>query len=1786
MDLSEGEVLTATDIMDLDQDGAVSLDDFMGFMGRQGEDIVSVDSVASRLSSAIVDIKVSASKAEEVALEQQGYKSLTANLNEGTFGKPIYLWFRRLKHGGAGTRLKPLVDIVVHPKSVDSALVVDGYQCIPVSLNTGNTLAASNFLWIRRATTEEEECRDAIIDVAITTGKAKDRTSEIHNPPSAGFCRVHGNLNERTMGTDIFLWYRPIKGRQMSAMPGGSSFRVASTLTEDRRRTEMGKNIRRHIRQYVAPSQVSAQMVGPIDFAAIFNKYDVRHKGKLTKAQMQKLLREVGLNVEAKDLSLLVGRIDSSTPTTEVSREEFLHFIALSEDEVDEVCDALRRRFGIGGYGKVFGRPHKEQIKALRRRFEQLDGDGDGVLSRQDICKMLENASIYVTAEELETIIRSRFDLDGDGRVDLLNFLKFFLSKDNKDRRMAARVSHALEALHNWALSMQKEKLKGANTNNVDSVTAWNELVRRHTIATKKAFPGHLGVDDVGMALERLNVRLSLKEVYRTVQRIAPLSEGQISADTFHSFICTEPRTTGQLLKVLEKEILPQLVESYRRLRHQQHRKNYHAVEEEFGGGNMAATSSPKVFFGPGSSRTPGSTARKLFASPSHGQPLSPMGRTSFKGTARAGSTRALSGVGTTARQAPAPSPFHQARTAALRLGSGGRTTSAFLLQPQIIEEDEVGEEEAAFRDAFGQLLEEAEQSIKADDAGMATIDSVRNGLATLSSTDKALLTASEWAQTVQFVGADDPERYLVDCKRLFEGVCMAILSEEDTSAEEVAEEVALANMEALDLVCEDLVRMIQEEALQPDGSLDYSKPFRLFDEDGSGTVPIDEFRRMLYRLNVDSLLRENQVVELMNRFDVDRAGSITLQEFQAFAEKKSWGESGVEDDVQLSPPPLHASSKLMNRTNALAKQTSKGKAAWPEDVDKYKITGTQQGDSLVMAIAEKLHKSHRWKGGKTDAEMDVLAGFMAMDQQRVGHLPPAKVMASLKRLEITLDMPPAAAEQALGVEAFKAKTHGEVDYKLLVAAIMRGWAALTASKGPKSKGGFMTGSDTLDRKLASLQKEFRAIATPRASDALQGTTFYSHRMHKIFDKMDADGNGRLSAAEFRRGLRQQGLGAYLNDRDMRRIFNAFDQDSNGSVDYAEFCDFILHTVLNKSATSEDSDSDSATSLGTSSSGFDSDDLFGDEHGGHLSTLYTKAAKLMWVFAPTEAKQKRVWDYMRSKEHGSAGAGQVTEKRFRDFLRRSGAGPSPKGDALTSKEVSELVGVLDPKCKGSVNYAKFLKKVFEELKPKAPKPADDGASKKPSQAPDLPSILHQLQEAILQSNARGRPYHGLFALSDEHRSGLVQLDALKHTLGMLGCRLQDADVLKIIKALPERSDGMVDFEELYRLLLRTPPPMHLMPRPHLTHFGGGTVLMWPPPVTVSGGAGHGDMGVDLFSGSTSHCGDVVMMDVASRVRQRVLEKTQQWGPQFSLSRQFEFHDPHGKGLVATEDFANVLEQLSVDLSRHELQRLEQLFDRYGDHAMDYMEFCNRVLCESADTQAVARKLCARFSDLRRNGVDIRAAFEMFDLSRTGFVSRTSFREVIKRLQVPVTEHQVQALQSSFCQLGQPDSISYEDLLAFACTPALSPPVKQPRPAWGYSPLSASGAAPRRSITDHRAGQRGSTCSVAYGTHCKAVAPAASIKAECSCDCRCSKCASVSKPNPKAISSKHSWMCAICFYTDNVGTASMCDICNAPRAGVRQMHVMQVCANCTFENVETSAECQMCGEPLPFGKSHR
>lgn len=63
---------------------------------------------------------------------------------------------------------------------------------------------------------------------------------------------------------------------------------------------------------------------------------------------------------------------------------------------------------------------------------------------------------------------RRRFDTEGDGRVDLLNFLNFFLTRSCKERRSAARVTRALGAIRDDALHKQINKLKKQTVDHVD----------------------------------------------------------------------------------------------------------------------------------------------------------------------------------------------------------------------------------------------------------------------------------------------------------------------------------------------------------------------------------------------------------------------------------------------------------------------------------------------------------------------------------------------------------------------------------------------------------------------------------------------------------------------------------------------------------------------------------------------------------------------------------------------------------------------------------------------------------------------------------------------------------------------------------------------------------------------------------------------------------------------------------------------------------------------------------------------------------------------------------------------------------------------------------------------------------------------------------------------------------------------------------------------------------------------------------------------------------------------
>lgn len=123
-----------------------------------------------------------------------------------------------------------------------------GYTC-------DSTPISGQWLWIKRATTDEEE-KDAIVDLYISTGKMKDTSDPIWTSPGVGWIRVDGNFTKSFFGgVDTLLWLRPARTRSMDVHLA-SPIRAAVALTEEVRYAKLMSACRLALRHYVSVDNV------------------------------------------------------------------------------------------------------------------------------------------------------------------------------------------------------------------------------------------------------------------------------------------------------------------------------------------------------------------------------------------------------------------------------------------------------------------------------------------------------------------------------------------------------------------------------------------------------------------------------------------------------------------------------------------------------------------------------------------------------------------------------------------------------------------------------------------------------------------------------------------------------------------------------------------------------------------------------------------------------------------------------------------------------------------------------------------------------------------------------------------------------------------------------------------------------------------------------------------------------------------------------------------------------------------------------------------------------------------------------------------------------------------------------------------------------------------------------------------------------------------------------------------------------------------------------------------
>lgn len=142
----------------------------------------------------ITRVQFSFTDAMKDDLKKARFTELPVNLNSGTDGDVIHLWYS----SGASPKYNiPIVDLFLTTDENEEATQFKlGWERLPCNLNRGNS---GDFitLWLKR------KSETYICDVAATTSFQDDI-----NLFNEGYIRLDEDLNRDSGGNPIFLWYR------------------------------------------------------------------------------------------------------------------------------------------------------------------------------------------------------------------------------------------------------------------------------------------------------------------------------------------------------------------------------------------------------------------------------------------------------------------------------------------------------------------------------------------------------------------------------------------------------------------------------------------------------------------------------------------------------------------------------------------------------------------------------------------------------------------------------------------------------------------------------------------------------------------------------------------------------------------------------------------------------------------------------------------------------------------------------------------------------------------------------------------------------------------------------------------------------------------------------------------------------------------------------------------------------------------------------------------------------------------------------------------------------------------------------------------------------------------------------------------------------------------------------------------------------------------------------------------------------------------------------------------
>jgi hypothetical protein len=286
------------------------------------------------------------------------------------------------------------------------------------------------------------------------------------------------------------------------------------------------------------------------------------------------MLTDVGLKLDKADYKTIFHYFDIKQDKS-ITREEYYFHLSLTDFDLDKIVDTMKEKLRIS-LNSVSQLKYNRMIHDI---FRIINTDGTNILSLVDIMALCARFHIFITEEEARKL-KSLMDLDNDDKVTEMDFLQFMKKDLTVGQRSGHRIRDAAALLRRWLLRGNTSSAENRRQNrypsrliNLSQIRSaiafqWKELELNHERSYGTKFPGYLMTEDFYIILARLGCRLSHDELKVLTMVVAPDSSGRVLQPDIESFMNRQCRSFGELLHLLEMDILKPLVDVCKDLRY------------------------------------------------------------------------------------------------------------------------------------------------------------------------------------------------------------------------------------------------------------------------------------------------------------------------------------------------------------------------------------------------------------------------------------------------------------------------------------------------------------------------------------------------------------------------------------------------------------------------------------------------------------------------------------------------------------------------------------------------------------------------------------------------------------------------------------------------------------------------------------------------------------------------------------------------------------------------------------------------------------------------------------------------------------------------------------------------------------------------------------------------------------------------------------------------------------------------------------------------------------------